>query len=51
MTEPPFGAKCNTCGERVYHPDWPDNIQALERAWAAKQAKLREIDDVAMAFL
>ena len=51
MTEPPFGAQCNRCGERVYHPDWPDSIQTLERAWAAKQSKIREIDDVAMAFL
>lgn len=51
MTEPPFGASCKKCKDRVYHPEWPDSIQALERAWAAKQARKREMDDVAMAFL
>lgn len=50
MTEPPFGAACLTqgCGRRVYHPDWPGDIKELERAWAKKQARKREIEDAAM---
>ena len=48
MTEPPFGAECPTDGRRVYHPDWPADMKELERAWAKKQARQREIDDAAM---
>ena len=50
MTEPPFGAACPTatCGRRVYHPDWPADIKELERGWAKKQARQREIEDAAM---
>lgn len=50
MTEPPFGAAClgRDCGRRVFHPDWPSEIKQLERAWAMKQARLREIEDAAM---
>ncbi|KAL7552359.1 hypothetical protein ACHAWF_015656 [Thalassiosira exigua] len=52
LTEPPFGLECPTenCGRRVFHPDWPGDISHLEREWAAKQARLREIED-AMLFL
>lgn len=52
MTEPPFGSACPTadCGRRVYHPEWPAEIKELERAWAMKQARQREIDDAAMCF-
>jgi len=50
MTEPPFGAACLSpdCGRRVYHPDWPSDIKQLERGWAMKQARKREIEDAAM---
>ncbi len=50
MTEPPFGLSCPApgCSRRVYHPDWPDDISQLERAWAGEQARLREIQDAAM---
>ena len=52
MTEPPFGAECarEGCerGSRVYHPDWSANVKELERAWAGKQARAREIADAAM---
>jgi hypothetical protein len=60
MTQPPFGANCTCsattsdppCGQRLYHPDWPaDNIQELERAWAQRQAREREIADAAASFL
>ena len=52
LTEPPFGLECPTenCGRRVFHPDWPGDIRQLEREWAAKQARMREIED-AMLFL
>jgi hypothetical protein len=51
MTEPPFGAECAKEGcdhGRIYHPDWPASIKELERAWAGKQARVREIEDAAM---
>lgn len=49
MREPPFGASCpeESCGRRVYHPDWGD-VKALEREWAGAQARKREIEDAAM---
>ena len=52
LTEPPFGIECPTpgCGRRVFHPDWPGDIKQLEREWAAREAKKREIED-AMMFL
>jgi hypothetical protein len=52
LTEPPFGIECPTdgCGRRVFHPDWPGDIKQLEREWAAREAKKREIED-AMLFL
>ena len=52
MTEPPFGLSCPApgCGKRIYHPDFSGDIQTLEREWAAKQARLREVED-AMNFL
>mmetsp|Transcript_6439 Transcript_6439/g.10078 ORF Transcript_6439/g.10078 Transcript_6439/m.10078 type:complete len:501 (+) Transcript_6439:218-1720(+) len=52
LTEPPFGIECpnEQCGRRVFHPEWPGDVKQLEREWAAKQARLREIED-AMCFL
>jgi len=51
ITQPPFGAACPEDKQRVYHPDWPEDMQELERAWAMKQAKVREIADAASAFM
>jgi len=50
MTEPPFGEACLTagCGRRVYHPDWPDDGNQLERTWARKMARKREMEDAAL---
>ncbi len=52
LTQPPFGVECPNaqCGRRVFHPEWPGDVKQLEREWAAKQARLREIED-AMCFL
>eukprot|EP00904_Undaria_pinnatifida_P013262 jgi/Undpi1/9066/HiC_scaffold_26.g11526.m1 len=46
MTEPPFGKDCPRCSHRVYHPDWPQTPKQLEKAWASRQAKRREIGEV-----
>ncbi|CAM9321461.1 unnamed protein product [Discosporangium mesarthrocarpum] len=46
MTEPPFAKDCPMCHRRVYHPDWPQTVQQLEKSWANKQAKTREIGEV-----
>ncbi len=37
-------------GRRVFHPEWPGDVKQLEREWAAKQARMREVED-AMMFL
>ena len=52
FTRPPFGKPCGMCndGRRVYHPDWPQDIKVLERAWANEQARQREIADAADLF-
>ena len=47
LTTPPFLRHCNVCQKRIYHPDWPEDIKAIERTWQAQQAKKREIADVA----
>jgi len=46
LTRPPFVVPCPVCGERLMHSDWPSDTSKLERAWTAKQAKKRELDDV-----
>ena len=46
MTTPPFGKSCRVCGQRLYHPDWPATAAQLEKAWAMKQAREREIAEV-----
>ncbi len=43
---PPFCKPCPHCGQRLYHPRWPSDDKKLEKAWAAKQAKQRELGDV-----
>jgi hypothetical protein len=47
LTTPPFLRHCAVCTRRVYHPDWPEDIKAIERTYQAEQAKKREIADVA----
>ncbi|KAK3243954.1 hypothetical protein CYMTET_46417 [Cymbomonas tetramitiformis] len=46
MTVPPFAKPCLTCGRRIYHHKWVSDIKVLEKRWATKQAREREIDDV-----
>ena len=57
LTKPPFGMQgCPGCaargmeGVRIWHHDWSRNIKKHEKAWAAKQAREREIQEVADAF-
>jgi hypothetical protein len=51
MMEPPFGGVCKLHkNRRVYHPNWPLDTTELEQAWARKEAKKREMDDMAMFF-
>lgn len=51
MTTPPFGKTCPLCPDiPLYHPDWPADVKKLERAWANKQNKERELNEVADCF-
>ena len=51
ITEPPFGLPCPKCQEaRAYHTDWSPDTKALQRAYEERQARQREMDDVAMMF-
>ena len=47
LTTPPFLRNCPVCARRIWHPDWPEDHKALERAWQTKQAKIREVSDCA----
>ena len=42
----PTRQDCSRCSHRVYHPDWPQEPKQLEKAWASRQAKRREIGEV-----
>lgn len=46
LTTPPFIRKCPVCERRIWHPDWPSDVKALERTWQNKQMKAREMSDV-----
>eukprot|EP00968_Pinguiococcus_pyrenoidosus_P008701 scaffold641_cov237-Pinguiococcus_pyrenoidosus.AAC.9 len=46
MSTPPFVRYCKHCERRIYHPDWPSDHRIMERAWANKQAREREVNDV-----
>ena len=46
MTSPPFVRTCTHCDRRIYHPDYNPDPKVAERAWANKQAREREINDV-----
>ena len=52
MREPPFGEACPVhTTRRLYHPDWPADQAVLEREWAAREARKREVEDAVAAFL
>ena len=46
MTTPPFIRQCPVCDRRIWHPDWPEDVKILERAWQNQEAKKRELADV-----
>ena len=41
------GKKCIKCGLRIYHDKWNISPQLAEERWAHKEARKREIDEVA----
>lgn len=47
LTTPPFIRHCPVCGKRIWHPDWPEDVKQVERAWQNEQARKREMADVA----
>ncbi|BFZ26054.1 hypothetical protein BsWGS_29093 [Bradybaena similaris] len=49
MKTPPFadGKKCPSCGERIFHEKWKVSSEVMENRWAHKQAKQRELEEVA----
>jgi len=53
LQTPPFGkvcprARCN--GAVVQHPDFSSDVKQLEKKWAMKKAKEREIAEVSDLF-
>lgn len=42
---------CPRCRRRVCHPDWPQEPKQLEKAWANRQAKRREVSEVRDFFI
>ena len=51
LTKPPFGTQgCPECGLRVWHHEWERDIKRLEKRWAAKEARKREMSEVADSF-
>ena len=46
ISEPPFGKQCPICKIKLKHPLFETDVKALERQWAVKQAKKRELDDI-----
>lgn len=51
MRRPPWPSMCprEGCGARLLHRRWPVETKGLEKAWARKQEKIREREDVADA--
>lgn len=47
LTNPPFTAECLTCGKNISHPKFDNDIRKLEKHWAAKSARQRELDEAA----
>jgi len=47
LTTPPFARLCPACSRRIWHPDWPQDVKQLEKAWAKKEETAREKNDIA----
>merc|ERR1711934_405341 len=50
LTKPPFNKSCKICGRRLSHPAWDNDVKSLEKQWAQKQAKERELAEMAELF-
>ncbi|CAG5134157.1 unnamed protein product [Candidula unifasciata] len=49
MKTPPFaeGKQCPTCGKQIFHDKWKVSSEVMETRWAHKQARQRELEEVA----
>lgn len=41
------GKECPACASIIYHDKWKDSEKTREERWAHKEAKQRELDEVA----
>ncbi|QDZ18796.1 hypothetical protein HOP50_02g13000 [Chloropicon primus] len=46
LSNPPFDDECHICGAQISHHKFVDTKQQLEKRWAQKQARQREIEDL-----
>ena len=46
MSNPPFDDTCHVCGAQINHHRFSDTREQLEKRWAQKQARQREIQDL-----
>lgn len=37
---------CPSCGKQIFHEKWKTSAEVLEKRWAHKQAKDRELEEV-----
>ena len=52
MKTPPFkgGKNCPLCNKRIYHEKWRLTPEVAEARWASKEARDRELEEVAEFF-
>ena len=50
LSNPPFDDTCHTCGAQISHHSFGETRAQLEKRWAQKQARQREISDLSELF-
>jgi hypothetical protein len=45
LTTPPFRKQCKECQSLLAHPKWEMDLKKIEKSWALKQAKERELQE------